>query len=53
MIPDKTRDKFNYVGEVEEFQSPEWPLSKSEFMFSVVRDGQKFNFMILNFSKTL
>ena len=46
-------DKCNYVGEVEEFQSPEWPLSKSEFMFSVVRDGQKFNFMILNFSKTL
>ena len=40
-------------GGSEEFTTPEWPLSKSEFMSTVVRGGQGFNFMILNFCKTL
>jgi hypothetical protein len=45
--------KCNASGDSEEFTTPEWPLSKSEFMSTVVRGGQGFNFMILNFFKTL
>lgn len=48
-----TCDKCKTSGDSEEFTTPEWPLSKSEFMSTVIRGGQGFNFMILNFCKTL
>jgi hypothetical protein len=45
-----TCDKCNYLGDSEDFQSPEWPLNKSELMW-VIKDGVKFNFMRIQFDK--
>ena len=45
-----TCDKCKYVGDSEEFNSPEWPLDKSELMW-VIGDGVKFDFMRIQFNK--
>ena len=45
-----TCDKCKYVGDSEDFTSPEWPLNKSELMW-VIGDGVKFDFMRIQFDK--
>ena len=46
-----TCDKCKYVGDSEEFTSPEWPLDKSDLMW-VIKDGVKFDFMRIQFNKS-
>ena len=46
-----TCDKCKYVGDSEDFTSPEWPLNKSELMW-VIGDGVKFDFMRIQFDKS-
>ena len=45
-----TCDKCKYVGDSEDFTSPDWPLDKNELMW-VIGDGVKFDFMRIQFDK--